>query len=261
MTGTLEKICERKRSDVKSRRSKVPFGVLDRQARQAPPPRGFVDALRKAARRPALIAELKKASPSKGLIREDFAVPALASAYESGGAACLSVLTEEHWFCGADAYIAAAKDAASLPVLRKDFTVDIYQVAEARALGADAILLIVAALTDEELRDFAAAAADYDLDVLVEIHKASELDRALALDMPLLGINNRDLRSLEVDLRTFERLAPLVPEDRLLIAESGIGSRADLERLAASGAGAFLVGETLMRQDDVAAATRALLEG
>ena len=260
MTDVLARICAAKREAVARRKAALPLAELEARLPPAPP-RGFRRALE--ARLPkdglALIAEIKKASPSQGVIRADFDPPALARAYAAGGAACLSVLTEEDWFEGADEHLRAARAAVDLPCLRKDFVLEPYQVVEARAIGADCVLLIMAALDDGAARELAALARSLRLDVLVEVHDAAELERALRVDAGLIGINNRDLKTLRVDLRSTEQLAPLIPDDRLLVAESGLSRRADLERMAAVGARCFLVGEALMRQPDVAAATRALL--
>ncbi|WP_029008206.1 indole-3-glycerol phosphate synthase TrpC [Azospirillum halopraeferens] len=261
MSDVLTRICDDKRALVAARKFARPAADVEALARNAPPPRGFAAALTRAVAegRYGLIAEIKKASPSKGIIRADFDPPALARAYALGGATCLSVLTDEPYFHGRDEYLVAARAAVPLPVLRKDFMVDTYQVAEARALGADCILLIMAALDDARAADLAAAARHWGMDVLVEVHDRPELDRALTLDADLIGVNNRNLKTLSIDLATTEDLAPHVPAGRTLVAESGLNGPADLARMAAAGARCFLVGESLMRQDDVAAATRALL--
>ena len=260
MPDVLAEICARKREHVAGQKAARPEAALRALAEAAPPVRPFASALADRVRsgRYGLIAEIKKASPSRGLIRADFDPAALAQAYRAGGAACLSVLTDAPYFQGSDEHLSMARVAA-LPVLRKDFILDPYQVVESRALGADCILLIMAALDDGEARNLAAMAAELGLDVLVEVHNRAELDRALRLDARLIGINNRDLKTLKVDLRTTEELAPLVPTDRIVVGESGIGGPDDLDRLAASGARCFLVGESLMRAGDVAAATRRLL--
>lgn len=261
MSDTLARIIADKRADLAERRARRPLQRVIDDARTIPAPRGFVRALRAAtaAGRYGLIAEIKKASPSKGLIRPDFDPPALARAYAAGGATCLSVLTDTPYFQGRDTDLVAARGAVQIPILRKDFTVDPYQVAEARALGADCILLILAALDDSAAAEIEAAARDLQLDVLLEVHDETELERALQLGSPLLGVNNRNLKTLAVDLGTTERLAALVPSDRLLVCESGIRAPADLQRMAHVGASCFLVGEQLMSQPDVQAATRALL--
>ncbi|MGL6044524.1 MAG: indole-3-glycerol phosphate synthase TrpC [Sandaracinobacteroides sp.] len=263
MADRLEPILEAKRAHVAGRRAVRPADCLDLLA--FGPPRGFARALLEARETGqfALIAEVKKASPSKGLIRADFAPDAIAAAYEAAGAICLSVLTDEPYFQGRDSYLGQARHAApSLPALRKDFIVDRYQLPESRSLGADAILLIVAALQDGEMAELEAEAVELGLDVLVEVHDEAELERALKLKTRLVGANNRNLKTMVVDLAVTERLARLVPGDRLLISESGILLNADLKRLAASaGVTTFLVGEALMREPDVEAATRRLLTG
>jgi len=261
VSDVLTEICDRKRLHVAERKAAMPLAQLEKRLSNAPAPRGFADALARkiGGGNYGLIAEIKKASPSKGLIRADFDPPALACAYLAGGATCLSVLTDEPYFQGSDDYLMAAREAVKLPVLRKDFIVDPYQVVESRVLGADCILLIMACLDDREARALAADAAALGMDVLVEVHDRAELDRALQLDARLLGINNRDLKTLKVDLRTAETLAPLVPHDRIAVGESGLNTPDDLDRLAAVNARCFLVGESLMREKDVAAATRQLL--
>lgn len=257
----LAEICDAKRVEVETRKRRMPLSALETRIGSARPTRGFAGSLNRTAAsgRAALIAEIKKASPSKGLIRADFDPATLAQAYKAGGATCLSVLTDTPYFQGTDEHLVQARQAVDLPVLRKDFTIDPYQLYEARAIGADCILLIVAALDDSSLRSLARLAGDLGLDVLVEIHDEAELDRGLAIDGALLGINNRNLKTLAVDLAVFERLAPRVPRDRFLVAESGLKNAGDVARLAKAGARAFLVGESLMAQADVAAATRALL--
>jgi indole-3-glycerol phosphate synthase len=257
MTDKLAEICATKREEVAARKM-LGLGHWPEPS----PPRGFEAALRdRAASGFALIAEIKKASPSKGLIRADFDPPAHACAYEAGGAACLSVLTDSPYFQGHENYLIAARAACQLPVLRKDFMVDPWQVAESRAIGADAILIIVAALGDGVMAEIEAAALEQGMDVLVEIHNEAEMERAARLRSRLIGVNNRDLKRFFTDLATTERLAPLAPEGTLLVSESGINSHADLVRLERCGARTFLVGESLMRQQDVEAATRGLLNG
>jgi indole-3-glycerol phosphate synthase len=258
----LQEICATKREEVAERKTLATLEDLDRAAAATSRPRGFRAALAaKAQSGFGLIAEIKKASPSKGLIRKDFRPAEHAIAYERGGAACLSVLTDEPYFQGHEDYLMDARAACTLPVLRKDFMVDPWQVAESRAIGADAILIIVAALGDAQMAEIEAAAIERGMDVLVEVHDEAEMERAARLQSHLVGINNRDLKTFSTDLATTEHLAPLAPEGTLLVAESGINNHADIQRLAAAGVRCFLVGESLMRQEDVEAATRALLAG
>ena len=258
--SALDRIRDYKLREIAERKAARPLALVEEAARQAPPVRGFGEALRRASQQGfGLIAEIKKASPSKGLIRADFDPPALARAYEAGGAACLSVLTDAPSFGGSEAYLVEARAAVALPVLRKDFLYDPWQVAEARALGADCILVILAAVSNDQATELEAAATEWGMDVLLEVHNREELDRAVRLRSPLLGINNRDLKTFVTDLSVTRELVPHVPRHRTVVAESGLGGAEDLQALSRSGVRCFLVGESLMRQADVEAATRRLL--
>lgn len=261
MADVLERICADKREWVAARKAERPLAAVEDAARRASAPRGFARALADAdaAGAFALICEIKRASPSRGLIRQDFDPETLARAYADGGASCLSVLTDAPAFQGHDEHLVAARAGVDLPVLRKDFMLDPYQIAESRALGADCVLLILAALTDAQARELAEAARGWGMDVLAEVHDRDELERALALDTQLIGINNRDLKTLQVDTGTTRALAPRVPGDRLAVCESGLRTHADLAAMHEAGARAFLIGEHLMQHADVAAATRAMM--
>ena len=263
MTDALTKICTDKRDHVAAAKAARPLSEIETAAKTAAPPRGFYAALKTASDedRYGLITEVKKASPSKGLIREDFDPAAIAQAYERGGATCMSVLTDIPYFQGADEHFVAAHEAVSLPAIRKDFMIDLYQVPEARALGADCILIILAALDDGLAAELETTAVDWGMDVLIEVHNAEELDRAMKLKSPLLGINNRNLKTLKTDIETTRQLAPrVIDAARLVVSESGLYTPEDLASMHAVGARCFLIGESLMRQDDVEAATRALLD-
>ncbi|MCW1952167.1 MAG: indole-3-glycerol phosphate synthase TrpC [Octadecabacter sp.] len=258
----LDKIKAYKLDHIAACKAARPLVDVEAAARAAAPTRGFADRLIEASREGyGLIAEIKKASPSKGLIRDDFNPPELAQAYAAGGATCLSVLTDGPSFQGADEFLVAAREAVDLPALRKDFMYDTYQVAEARALGADAILIILASVSDAQAAELEAAAMDWDMDVLLEVHNEEELSRACALKSPLMGINNRNLKTFETTLDTTRTLSRMVPADRLIVCESGLSTPDDLADMARYGARTFLIGESLMRQDDVTNATRTLLAG
>lgn len=262
--NTLEKICADKREHVAQKKARTSEAELIQRIAGVEKPRGFTAALRSASKGNGIgiIAEIKKASPSKGLIRENFAPPVLAREYQAGGATCISVLTDTPYFQGEDSFLMAARGACTLPVLRKDFMIDAYQITESRALGADCILLIMAALSDAQAKELEDAAFDLGMDVLIEVHDEEELERALThLRSPLLGVNNRNLKTLEVDLATSESLSARIPDDRIRICESGISTPADIARMKESGFQCFLIGESLMRQQDVTLATRALMGG
>ena len=260
MADVLKKIIETKKTEVAQLKADMSLHELHHQAAAAPAPAGFAAALKAASVSGyGLIAELKKASPSKGLIRADFDIPSLARAYANGGASCLSVLTDKHYFQGDDAFLMAARTVSSLPVLRKDFMIDPVQIVHSRALGADCILLIMAALSDAQAQELEAAAHELGMDVLIEVHDSTELDRAIQLTSPLMGINNRNLKTMEISLQVGLDMLPRLPKDRTAIAESGWFTADDLALMAATGARCFLIGESLMRSDDVTSATAALL--
>lgn len=262
MSDILDRILARKVEEVAERSARLPLNELAARIADLPDTRGFAAAIEATieAGQPAVIAEIKKASPSKGVIRADFDPLAIAHSYAKGGATCLSVLTDVDFFQGADRFLEQVRAGCDLPILRKDFTIDAYQVYEARAIGADCILLIAAALDDENLMDLSLLAAELDLDVLVEVHDAQELQRALEVPAPLIGINNRNLRSFEVSLQTSIALRPGVPTDRTLVSESGIATREDVRKLRESGIHAFLIGETFMRAADPGSALKTLFQ-
>lgn len=260
MANALEQICSDKLVHIEQRKSRRPLSDLVSDAERATPPRGFADALiRASASGYGLISEIKQASPSKGLIRSDFDPAMLARAYQAGGATCLSVLTDAPYFQGSDDHLMAARAVVDLPVLRKDFMLDPYQIIEARSLGADCVLLIMAALDDDRAAELETVARHHGMDVLIEVHNEEELIRALKLKSPLIGVNNRDLKTLKTDISTTKKLAGKVPDDRILVCESGLNNREDLAEMAQAGARCFLIGEALMRQSDVEQAVRAIL--
>ncbi len=260
MADILREIMSAKHNEVAALKRKYSPATLDELAAAAPEPRGFTKALLRASKNGyGLIAELKKASPSKGLIRADFSAAALAKAYETGGATCLSVLTDEHWFQGANVYLEQAREAVQLPVLRKDFMVDTAQILQSRALGADCVLLIMAGLSDIQAAELEDTALSLGMDILIETHDASEIERAARLKSPLVGVNNRNLKTMDISLEVGKALLPLLPKGRIAVAESGLFSAEDLFDMASAGARCFLIGEGLMRQDDVAAATARIL--
>lgn len=261
MSSVLDKICADKQSHIAATKAATPLSVQEDRAKAASKPRGFLNQLKSAknAEKYGLICEVKKASPSKGLIRADFDPVKIAKAYQAGGASCLSVLTDIPYFQGDDSYLIAARNAVTLPVLRKDFMLDSYQVTEARGLGADCILLIMAALEDSQAQELEQAALHYGMDVLVEVHNRDEMERAFSLKSKLLGINNRNLKTLEVDINTTLSLAEDIPKEYTIVAESGLVTRDDLARCAAKNVTTFLIGESLMRQDDVTTATKTLM--
>ncbi len=262
MSDVLTKICATKSEYVAEQKTKVTLEELKNQINHQSAARGFYTALKsKSESGLGVIAEIKKASPSKGLIREDFDPPSLAASYEKGGAACLSVLTDQPYFQGSDDYLKQARSAASLPVLRKDFMIDLYQVYESRAMGADCILLIMAALSDGQAQELESLAMELGMDVLVEIHNEAECERALKLSSPLIGVNNRNLKTLEVDLVVTKEISPMIPSDRLVVCESGLYTHQDLASMAAIGVRSFLIGESLMRQENVEMALKTLISG